>query len=330
MRRSDSPVCKQCEKIQESKAEEAAVVPSADELGSLSLACSKLWDLDVNRLHPGIDYAIDLQRGKSSYQEGDFAARPLFKFVKEEIFVEKPTYAKFIALLDNYERAVGLAEHVTVEEKKENWDFLESVMETPCGRYLHAYLVQKRRYPDDLSAFKKRLYDMWFMLYTRKVRNDSSGFEHVFVGEMKDGQVSGFHNWIQILLEEKSGRLDYKGYIKPRRRGRAHDDPHDFEQLVTIQFAWEGDLKPVGSSFIGTSPEFEFALFTLCFAAGAEENIVRIGPYKLNVKCFRMAGKVGTAFPEAISFTPDEAASKIQAHFRGRNARKNGPGPRRF
>ena len=49
-------------------------------------------------------------------------------------------------------------------------------------------------------------------------------FTLVFVGEMKDGQVSGFHNWIQILLEEKAGRLDYKGYIKPRRRGRAHDD----------------------------------------------------------------------------------------------------------
>jgi hypothetical protein len=48
---------------------------------------------------------------------------------------------------------------------------------------------------------------------------DSSGFEHVFVGEIKkhdDGslEVSGFHNWIQLYLSEKGGNLDYKGYYK--------------------------------------------------------------------------------------------------------------------
>lgn len=42
---------------------------------------------------------------------------------------------------------------------------------------------------------------------------DSSGFEHVFVGETKSGkEIVGFHNWIQFYLQEKSGNLDYKGY----------------------------------------------------------------------------------------------------------------------
>ena len=40
-------------------------------------------------------------------------------------------------------------------------------------------------------------------LYRRKVENDSSGFEHVFVGEEKDGVIVGLHNWIQLYLEEK-------------------------------------------------------------------------------------------------------------------------------
>lgn len=42
---------------------------------------------------------------------------------------------------------------------------------------------------------------------------DSSGFEHVFVGETKSGtEIVGFHNWIQFYLQEKNGTLDYKGY----------------------------------------------------------------------------------------------------------------------
>jgi Endoribonuclease XendoU len=54
--------------------------------------------------------------------------------------------------------------------------------------------------------------------------------------------------------------------------------------------------------FVGTSPEFELALYTLCFFCGHEENRVRCGPYDLTVKCHRMYGndnRVGTCFPVA-------------------------------
>lgn len=44
-------------------------------------------------------------------------------------------------------------------------------------------------------------------------REDSCGFEHVFVGETKHGQeIMGLHNWVQFYLQEKHNHVDYKGY----------------------------------------------------------------------------------------------------------------------
>mmetsp|Transcript_7117 Transcript_7117/g.10633 ORF Transcript_7117/g.10633 Transcript_7117/m.10633 type:complete len:148 (+) Transcript_7117:78-521(+) len=141
-------------------------------------------------------------------------------------------------------------------------------------------------------------------MYTRERGDgaDSSGFEHVFSGEVKNGKVSGFHNWIQFYLEERKGNVDYKGYIKPR--GRVEDVTNDDDHVLTIQFDWNGIEKMVGTSFIGVSPEFEIALYTMCFLLGEEENPVELNTgtdvFGLNVKCFRYAGnKIGTTFVEA-------------------------------
>ncbi|CAM9922645.1 unnamed protein product, partial [Phaeothamnion confervicola] len=72
-------------------------------------------------------------------------------------------------------------------------------------------------------------------------------------------------------------------------------------QLVTIQFAWDGELKDVSSSLIGVSPEFEIALYSLLFFLGQEKTVVQLGPYTAEITTFqfRQRGKVyiGTSFP---------------------------------
>lgn len=43
----------------------------------------------------------------------------------------------------------------------------------------------------------------------------SSGFEHVFLNEMKYGGPIGLHNWIYFYQREnKTKNLDYKGYMR--------------------------------------------------------------------------------------------------------------------
>lgn len=159
------------------------VIPTAEELESLSLACTRLWDLDCNRLSPGTDYTINIQQGKTAYQAGDVAPDPLFSYVDEKVF-NRPTYKAFAALLDNYFADTGVTEEVTEEELNENRKFLDLIMDTAVMQYVHQYLLLTRKTnKSDRKGFIKELDKIWFGLYSRKTRNDSSGFEHVFIGQ---------------------------------------------------------------------------------------------------------------------------------------------------
>ena len=75
--------------------------------------------------------------------------------------------------------------------------------------------------------------------------------------------------------------------------------PDSETQLLTIQFEWNGVMKSVSSTLVGVSPEFEIALYTLCFYMGDENNYVELGPYSVNIKCYRLGNNIGSAFPVA-------------------------------
>jgi poly(U)-specific endoribonuclease len=123
-------------------------------------------------------------------------------------------------------------------------------------QYVQSYLAAKGIIPaGDRNAFIALLNQAWFGLYRRIVDDDTCGFEHVFIGEVgRDEAVSGLHNWIQLYFEEKKNALDYLGYIKPKRNvklGNERSAPNNHQQLITIQFSWNGHLKKCSSSFIG-------------------------------------------------------------------------------
>lgn len=304
------------------------VHPSQEEINDISAAGNKLWELDFNRLVPGEEYAINVQRGKKIYHDNDAARDPLFTYVDAKVF-ERPTYKAFLALLDNYTSATGVREVVTVEEEQENFAFLKLIMETPVMKYCHNYLVATGKAPRDKEDFMRFLNDLWFGLYRRTTTNDSSGFEHVFLGEIKDGEVTGMHNWVQLYEEEKRRNLDYRGFIYPKRVPGVKGSrlPTDEHQLITIQFIWNGCLKKCSSSFIGTSPEFEIALYTMCFFTGGDKDNLKCGPYNVEVTCYKYTfrGKthIGTSFPSEAPLSSDEAATRIQSSYRGRATRKS-------
>ena len=248
---------------------------------------------------------LNLQKGKSFHDSGDAAKEPLFTSVDANVLT-RPTYKAFLALLDNYAAHVGVEEVVSREEREENARFLDLIYDTPVMQYAHQHLLAtSKTHASTKAEFLAELHSLWFELFSKKTRNDSSGFEHVFIGEIKDGvEVTGLHNWMQIYLEERAGRLDYKGFIFPRnRRTRGAENT---EQMLNVNFSWRGAEKKCSTSLIGTSPEFEMALYTLVFFNCHEgEVLASLGPYQVAIKTHewddRRKGKtyIATCYPEA-------------------------------
>ncbi len=189
--------------------------PSPDSSTTFQEAFQTLWDLD-DRLTTNKDYKIDVQSSKKPYRKGvDAANDPLFTYVKPQVLRNRPTFTTFISLLNNYSAHTGEKEDVTEEELQENRAFLNEVMKTAPMKYCHQYCVAKgityrgNEISDSESQFKQVLNSLWFDMYSRSGgMKDSSGFEHVFVGEVKEEKVSGFHNWIQFYLEEKRNHIE--------------------------------------------------------------------------------------------------------------------------
>jgi len=258
----------------------------------LSNFMQQLWECDENRLVEDTDYKLDLGgRTRYSYDGPDNADDPLFTWVKAEVF-ERPTYKAFVKLLDNYVSETGVAETVTEEEMVENMHFTNLVFESKPMQLAYRFLKYKGKATDDEQMFRKKFYNMWFKLYRRSRESrsfDSSGFEHVFVGETRgDKEVIGFHNWIQFYLQEKAGNVDYKGFMSSDR------NPH----LLTVQFSWQGEVKPKGGMFLGISPEFEVALYTVCHLMGHSSYKFAFDGDEVIIKCHTTAGKIGTCYPQ--------------------------------
>ncbi|XP_078413228.1 uridylate-specific endoribonuclease A [Cetorhinus maximus] len=222
----------------------------------------QLYSLDTNRATEN-EIHLNLQDSISNSQTGakiDYAHQRLYSYVNEEVLFSRPTFARFIALLNNYHRMTDIVEKFTMEQLEEQDMFVTEIMKTSIMDKLFRVLQSKRMYKS-ISEFEEDLKEMWFGLYSRSSNIlDSSGFEHVFSGEVKKGKVSGFHSWIHFYLAEKNGELNYYSYN--------YNGPWtDYPDVLALQFNWNGYFKQVGSEFIGSSPEFDFAIYTLCFIA---------------------------------------------------------------
>ncbi|XP_077991554.1 uridylate-specific endoribonuclease B-like [Glandiceps talaboti] len=221
----------------------------------LSRLANEMWYGDWNTAIVGSDVQINKQEyisDRKAYE--DLSPNDFISYFDADILNRK-TFSQFVSLLDNYYPHTGQSEDITSEELLEEDIFLDEIMTTYPMRKAHEYLVDKGLASPDEKTFKDDLKKIWFEMYTRSSGPiDSSGFEHVFVGEFKNGAVTGFHNWVQFYFEELDKTADYYGWISDVQ-----------PDIMGVQFDWDSFMKEITSMWIGRSPEFEMGIFTVCF-----------------------------------------------------------------
>ncbi|XP_053622041.1 endoribonuclease CG2145-like [Plodia interpunctella] len=259
----------------------------------LQIMSEELLRKDTNNAAKYI--TVNYQGKTTSGSKEDKAPGPLLT-LKTDVW-SIPTVEKFVPLLDNYERDTLINEYVTPQEKNEENAFMDAIMSTSVIRHLMNFLKENGYVTPDPKQQRDFLKQLWFSLYSRgKGKISSSGFEHVFVSELKNGEVSGLHNWIYFSKEESTNRVNYLGYLK-------YQEMNDKGVVMKLHFNQQGTDKPVDSMFIGTSPELEIALYTLCFVTRADNECkLKLGGKDVNIAThtfrYRSKNLIGSAFPQ--------------------------------
>ena len=188
---------------------------------------------------------------------------------------------------------------MTPEKVKEQNDLLEVILQTNVMSRLMKWLMEKNYIaPDDLAK-KEILTRIWFTL----IEGSTSAFERTFLAENYwNTSIMGFQNWIYFNHAESKKEINYMGYMDKLDFGEVRFEFYNFTLIRKIHssicdskltkfehrkvqyksskfiyFLQKGSLLKVvikaneivqpTSLFVGTLPELEMALYTVCFYA---------------------------------------------------------------
>ena len=308
---------------------------------------NRIWEADENRFSVSVrdtdgnwvdssaDILLDHQVKAAEDKWTDLAIHPLFHKV-DDSRLSKPTYQAMIKLFNNYLVDYRDPEDFTPEEKKENSDFLDLLLDTQPMQLAYKYITEGLGKSMSKDKFKEELDIIWFQPYTNYYGEDAikycSGFEHVFVGEGKFnlrggpgwGEISGYHNWVKFYLDESKGRVNFLGTQYKLPGVSEVLNPH----VVTLQMTWTLDdmdgnpiaqvFKERGGFFVGISPECDMALGTVAYYESVqkltvnERRAVTIQGGNYNLVIYRETTKENQRGKHIRSFFPEFRSGEFE------------------
>lgn len=248
----------------------------------LSEISEALHGLDVNRGRPGIDFVVHPRGPK------------LFTKVSPAL-LQRPTYAALRAVQNIYtpQTGAGRDEPACPPCAPEENKFMDTVMKTSVMKKAHEFLSSKGLASPTMYGFRAQVRQWWFHKFSRSKGKalDSSGFEHVFAVDLKGTKVGGYHNWVYFHEGEKHKTTKYIQFQKNCK-----------PNVLTCRFSYKNHVKPIGGFFIGTSPEFDLAIKTVCFRARKRGLCkITLGGNHLSIQTYAMSGHqpltISTAYP---------------------------------
>uniref|UniRef100_A0A6C0BE31 EndoU domain-containing protein n=1 Tax=viral metagenome TaxID=1070528 RepID=A0A6C0BE31_9ZZZZ len=157
----------------------------------------------------------------------------------------------FISLLNNYTANRKYNEEsYTDNEKLEITSFILS-----CNDFLRI-IYEKVNYDKSYDEFLKNVENKWFEL-----KKYNCLFEHIFVGEIDNRKVQGYHNWIKLKIDIESGIVR-----------KVQKLPSKNKYLECFSFDFMDKHKKISSVLTSISPQYEFSVMTLVLLFGDKKN----------------------------------------------------------
>lgn len=226
-------------------------------------------------------------RGHVIVNESLDKTRPIDLFHRVVIPPEKQrSYQLAQSLFDNYDLAAHLPDQITPQESEEIHTLLEYVIDRAPMRIAREYIEQTngRQYSD--AAWYATVKETWFQPFQVGSSPTRSGFEHVFLGEDKQGKIGGLHWWYFYYTHMND--MTYRGAVYKNTSTKSGVTT---PEIATLAFSWNVDgkhiFKPIGGFFVGPSVEGLMAMgMVRANADAAAPNVAVIEGVEVELKLF--------------------------------------------
>jgi poly(U)-specific endoribonuclease len=200
--------------------------------------------------------------------------------VIEEIVIpaaKQKSYDLAAMLFNNYTLDQTKPERNFPEEETEVQEFLEIVHKSEPMRIARDFVSVQSGENVTEDQWWAILQRVWFEQFDDGRNQDLSGFEHVVVGEQKQGKVQGYHFWYKYYMDERFRRDDRDDSETDLIKFLVwKNSPEDVSpEVVTLSYQWRAFdydarkfrklTKPIGGFWVGPSIEGLLALGTVRF-----------------------------------------------------------------
>jgi hypothetical protein len=229
---------------------------------------------------------------------------------------KQKSYDLAAILFNNYTLDQTKPENNFPEEEAEVQEFLDVVHKSAPMQVAREFVSAQSGEDVSEDQWWAILQRVWFEQFDDGRNQDLSGFEHVVVGEQKQGKVQGYHFWYKYYMDERFRRDDEDDtetdLIKFLEWKNLPTD--ESPEVVTLSYQWRAFdyeakafrklTKPIGGFWVGPSVEGLLAIGTVrCLSEAMAPKQAVINGAKYNLKMFRSPNDrhLRTFYPEFVA-----------------------------